>query len=391
MKIKKWLIGLLVVGVVFVNNSVCNAVGDDLDENPPQDSRTAMSRRRFTPEEDKLIKDLVEKEGKNWALISDRLKNRTPRQCRERYNVYLNPNLYFGPWTDEEDKLLLDLHKDLGNQWTKISRSFPRRGIASIKNRVSVLKRGKFREKINDIVVDSLKGVDMDLLESGSDTNNDSKIRSICNVVIENIKSQSSSNVNTNIAVTNDTGNNFDIYPANNNVSSNCGRDNAVNVKSTNNVNFASVNFPRNNTTNVTPNMCSMQYAAVMNANTVLNNGNMMFAPVNIASFNINPAIYYVNNMRYPMFNPNMNVIPSNFIQARFNNFTNTGNVSNTNVEPKSDKVPSDSESKTELNCMEMSVEEETMERPHIKEEDKEKIWDNGQEQFDENTFDWFF
>lgn len=66
--------------------------------------------------------------------ISDHMPGRVGKQCRERYLNHLDPSLRHGPWTDEEEQLLLSLHARLNNQWAEIARQIP--GIYNISLRV---------------------------------------------------------------------------------------------------------------------------------------------------------------------------------------------------------------------------------------------------------------
>lgn len=53
------------------------------------------------------------------------MPGRVGKQCRERYLNHLDPSLRHGPWTDEEEQLLLSLHARLNNQWAEIARQIP--------------------------------------------------------------------------------------------------------------------------------------------------------------------------------------------------------------------------------------------------------------------------
>lgn len=97
-------------------------------------------RVRFTKEEDELLKQLVNTQSQpNWNEISRYMKNRTARQCRERYNNYLRANLVNGPWTKEEDELLIELYEKYGPKWSFISQSFKARSPVNLKNHHSSL------------------------------------------------------------------------------------------------------------------------------------------------------------------------------------------------------------------------------------------------------------
>ena len=90
----------------------------------------------WTREEDEVILKFVQANGdKYWAKLALLLNGRTGKQCRERFKNHLDPNLVKNPWTPEEDQQLINLHKQYGNQWTKISSFFEGRTDNCIKNR----------------------------------------------------------------------------------------------------------------------------------------------------------------------------------------------------------------------------------------------------------------
>ena len=70
---------------------------------------------RWTKEEDDLLIALVEEfEGKSWKKISSFIKNRSPIQCLHRWTKILKPGLVKGPWTAEEDNILISWVKKNG-------------------------------------------------------------------------------------------------------------------------------------------------------------------------------------------------------------------------------------------------------------------------------------
>ena len=97
-------------------------------------------RVKFTQEEDDRLISLVEQYGvRNWKKISSLMRTRTTRQCRERYINYLSPTVTNGPWTNEEDLLLIQKVKEMGTRWAQISHYFTGRSDVNIKNRYSML------------------------------------------------------------------------------------------------------------------------------------------------------------------------------------------------------------------------------------------------------------
>ena len=94
-------------------------------------------RQLFTSEQDNMIKDFVANSiGRkpNWKSIAAKI-GKTPRQCRERYRMYLSPNLTNKAWTEEEDELLRRLVEREGKRWASFKSFFPGRSDNCIKNR----------------------------------------------------------------------------------------------------------------------------------------------------------------------------------------------------------------------------------------------------------------
>lgn len=93
-------------------------------------------RRRFTQEEDDLIKKLYLEEGiRDWEEIASNLEYRNAKQCKDRFVNFLDENLKNVKWTPEEDDLLREKVKVMGNRWSEIVKFFPHRSPNHLKNR----------------------------------------------------------------------------------------------------------------------------------------------------------------------------------------------------------------------------------------------------------------
>ena len=100
------------------------------------------AKDKFRLSEDTLLKSLVRLYGENnWEVIAANMKGRKARQCKDRWFLYLSPNINISPWTDEEEAKLVKLVGELGPRWVKITKHFDRRTDTQIKNRWNVIKR----------------------------------------------------------------------------------------------------------------------------------------------------------------------------------------------------------------------------------------------------------
>lgn len=95
-------------------------------------------KKPFTKEEDRKLIEIVNSMGdcfEDWKAVAERMETRSARQCRERWVSYLSPDIRFGKWTEEEDRILIDKINKMGKRWTDIAIHFNGRSGNDIKNR----------------------------------------------------------------------------------------------------------------------------------------------------------------------------------------------------------------------------------------------------------------
>ena len=106
-----------------------------------------LTKGPFSAAEDEIVIDYVKKNGPTqWPRLAEILKVRSPKQCRERWFNHLDPNISKDSWSREEDLIILEQHQTIGPKWSVISRFLPHRSDNAIKNRwnSSISKRIKY-------------------------------------------------------------------------------------------------------------------------------------------------------------------------------------------------------------------------------------------------------
>ena len=86
------------------------------------DGHSKVGKHSWTPEEDEKLTAAVTKYGAcRWSMISMHVASgRVGKQCRERWNNHLCPDVKKSEWSDAEDLAILQGVADQGTRWCEI-------------------------------------------------------------------------------------------------------------------------------------------------------------------------------------------------------------------------------------------------------------------------------
>eukprot|EP00253_Pinus_taeda_P036235 PITA_36235 len=100
-------------------------------------SKKRLNRATWSRKEDMLLSEHIRIHGDSgrWTNLPKKLGlQRTGKSCRLRWLNYLRPDIRRGNISPDEDKLIIRLHRLLGNRWSLIAGRLPGRTGNEIKN-----------------------------------------------------------------------------------------------------------------------------------------------------------------------------------------------------------------------------------------------------------------
>ncbi|KAL3630427.1 hypothetical protein CASFOL_023411 [Castilleja foliolosa] len=98
--------------------------------------KVGLKKGPWTADEDKKLINFILSNGQCCWRAVPKLAGllRCGKSCRLRWTNYLRPDVKRGLLSDYEEKMVIDLHAQLGNRWSKIASHLPGRTDNEIKN-----------------------------------------------------------------------------------------------------------------------------------------------------------------------------------------------------------------------------------------------------------------
>ncbi|EAY17168.1 Myb-like DNA-binding domain containing protein [Trichomonas vaginalis G3] len=130
-------------------------------------SSESLSKNKFSYADDRRLKKWVKILENNWKEIAEKMHNKNARQCKDRWEKYLSPNVKSEPFSIDEDIAILNNYQVIGPKWIEMSKLIPGRSDVSLKSRYKLLQRhGKTLEMLLKVKSNMIKIENEEKLET---------------------------------------------------------------------------------------------------------------------------------------------------------------------------------------------------------------------------------
>lgn len=124
-----------------------NNIVDNMIQNPsnPNAKTEKKAKGPWTIAEDKLLLDSMASFSGHicWEELSKMIPGRSAKQCRERWQFRLHPDVNKSPFEPWEDELIIYERNHNGSNWSYIASKLPGRTSCAVKNRWYTVLRSR--------------------------------------------------------------------------------------------------------------------------------------------------------------------------------------------------------------------------------------------------------
>lgn len=116
----------------------------------PSEKKPRGGKGPWTYHEDKLLLDAMASFSGHicWEKLSKRIPGRSAKQCRERWQFRLHPDVNKAPFQQWEDDIIIQERVNNGLHWTFIAQKLPGRTSCAVKNRWYTVLRNRQPNKV---------------------------------------------------------------------------------------------------------------------------------------------------------------------------------------------------------------------------------------------------